>query len=204
MMARFSLAARSVMVPALGLGLVLALATPVDAGKSKKKRHEDLVSVLLSPGLAQWLVGPISRIASEEEIREYLTLRDDAAAKEFIEEFWQKRTDPSNPWPGRQVRDVFEERLEEADRLFTEGTNLGRRTDRGELFVIYGTPQKRTYLQSEERRKTTYEVWLYDARTTRGLDGSAPKGIYYFTRKNGVTVVSAPPRNARVVLSRTP
>ena len=90
----------------------------------------DLTNPGLGPDYSQWLVGAISRLATPEEIQAYLALADDAAAEQFIREFWQRR-DPSPDRPGNALLEAYERRGEEADRQFTESGYLGRRTARG-------------------------------------------------------------------------
>jgi GWxTD domain-containing protein len=170
------------------------LASPAMARKGQSREKEDLINILLSPGLAQWLVGPVARIASDEETQAYLRLKDDSSAEAFIQEFWQKRGDPQNPWPGRQVRDIFDRRAEAADRLFTEGANLGRRTDRGEIFILFGEALKSGFVQDENRRARTVEIWLYDPKSRRGLHGAPPEESYFFTKIDGLTVFTGVPR----------
>ncbi len=174
--------------------LTALVASPVMARKGRNLEKEDLINVLLSPNLAQWLVGPVARIAESEEIQAYLRLADDQAAEDFIQAFWQKRVDPENPWAGQQVRAIFDQRAEVADRLFTEGANLGRRTDRGLVYILFGAPPKSGFVQDERRRNTTVEIWLYDPKSRRGLNGSSPEERYYFTKKDDVTVFTAAPR----------
>lgn len=181
----------------VGWSLVAALvlaACANAAGKGRTFEREDLINVLLSPSLAQWLIGPVSRIASDEEIRSYLAVTDDEDAEAFIAAFWQRRADPRSPWPGRQPKDVFDARAEKADRMFSEGTHLGRRTDRGVTYILFGPPEGRGYLQEDGRRKRTIEIWTYPDSAEPGLDGAKPKRQYFFARKDGVTVYTARPK----------
>lgn len=174
--------------------------SPAAGAKSKALEKEDLINVLLSPGLAQWLVGPISRLANDDEIEAYLAISNDVEASAFIEKFWQDRVDPANPWPGRRVQDTFDRRAESADRLFTEGASVGRRTDRGTLYILYGAPNKSGFVKDERARGELVEVWIYD-QARRGLDGSHPERRYYFVKRDGVTVATD---QAPKVLSRRP
>lgn len=182
---------RRLLVWALVIGL---LAAPSAARKDKRLEKEDLINVLLSPSLAQWLVGPIASIATDKEIRAFLVLSDDAAAERFILDFWQRRVDPGNPWPGQQVRDLFDRRAEAADRLYTEGASLGRRTDRGSIFILFGEPVKTGFVQDEGRNNLTVEIWLYDPEKRIGLHGEPPQKRYFFAKKNGMTSFASPPR----------
>lgn len=171
------------------------LAVPAVAGKRAASEDEDYLNVLLSPGLAQWLIGPIARLATKKEVRAYLELTDDEAANRFIDAFWKRRFDPENPWPGKQMRDIFDARAEEADRLFSEGTYIGRRTDRGITYVMYGEPGSRNFVQELGPRQSTIEIWSYAGQKVLSLDGTRPKVEYYFMRKGDRTVFSRPPKD---------
>ncbi len=172
------------------------------ARKRQRPEKEDLINVLLSPSLAQWLVGPVAWIASSEEIQTYLHLSDDQVAEAFILRFWQARIDSQRPWPGQQVKDLFDLRAERADRLYTEGASLGRRTDRGAILILFGEPVKSGFVQDESRRQITVEVWRYDPKTRIGLHGVPPEERYYFSKKDGVTTFASVPRILRSVRRR--
>lgn len=182
---------RRLLVSALIVGL---FAPEAMARKNRRFEKEDLINVLLRPGLAQWLVGPVARIATTKEIKAYLDLSDDREAEDFIQDFWQSRVDPSNPWPGRQVKDIFDQRAERADRLFTESANLGRRTDRGAIYILFGEPARSGFVQDVSRRNVTVEVWLYDSKTRIGLHGAPPEERYYFSKQDGVMSFTGPPQ----------
>ncbi len=185
--------------------LVAALFAAPAVARSPRLEREDLINILLSPSLAQWLIGPVARIARSEEILAYLDLADDQAAEEFILRFWQERVDAGNPWPGQQVRDLFDQRAERADRLFAEGANLGRRTDRGAIYVVFGEPVKIGFVQDQRgrrRKKITVEVWLYDPNARMGLHGEPPEERYFFSKKDGVTTFTSKPRILRSVRKR--
>ncbi|HMB54804.1 MAG TPA: GWxTD domain-containing protein [Thermoanaerobaculia bacterium] len=136
----------------------------------------------LSPEYSGWLVGPIAVMATEEEEAEYLALGDDEAAAAFIEDFWERR----KPYPARPdnpLREEFDVRANVADRLYTEGTRLGRRTARGTIYVLYGKPTNTDYEIAPDRRDPSIEVWLYDAKKVEGIDGSKPDRRYRFIRR---------------------
>jgi GWxTD domain-containing protein len=176
---------------ALSLSLVLLFAASVPEATAKKKRKgpgpEDITNFLLSPSLSQWLVGAISRMATQEEIAAYLALISDEEAHAFIDEFWAKRG-PDAVWPNKGKRQLFEERSAEADRLFDEGTYRGRHTDRGTTYVLYGPPDDTRYEQSAQVRSSTVEVWTYSGTTEAGLDDKRPKNFYLFMKQGDLTV----------------
>jgi GWxTD domain-containing protein len=172
------------------------VAVPLLAGPPANRGPSDLTNFQLSPENSQWLVGPISWMAQPKEIEGYLALTDDETAERFITEFWTHRTNPSSPWPTEQPRAVFERRAQEADHRFSEGARLGRRTDRGTVFVLYGEPEKITFEVPDHQppqRQRTLEVWNYAKDAPVGLDGNKPKRKYFFTQRDGLTVFNTPP-----------
>lgn len=168
----------------------MLVALPAESAKKQKsKSAEELINVLLSPDRAQWLVGPIALIAAADEVAGYLALDDDSAADDFIDRFWDRRKSSDSPFPGTQPRDIFEKRARMADRLFAEGTHLGRRTPRGEIYVVYGPPDARGYVEEGTlRRPLTVEIWRYRPSDARGLDGRAPNREYSFAKRGDLTV----------------
>lgn len=173
-----------------GSVLVLALAVPAaPAIAAKEPAREDLTNFLLGPGYSQWLVGAVHRIATPAERQAYLALTDDEAAAEFIEAFWEDRRNPDSPWPADQPRAVFERRAEEADRLYSEGTRLGRYSDRGALHILYGPPAETAFeIPRRGPNRGTIEVWIYPKDASPGLDGEPPRRRYEFVERDGVTV----------------
>jgi GWxTD domain-containing protein len=146
---------------------------------STPPRSEQLSNVLLGPEHSQWLVGPIVRMSTHEEVDAFLALRDDAAAAAFVDAYWARR--------GAAVRQLFERRAEEADRRFSEGGYTGRRTDRGTIFVLHGEPQEIKFEPAEFVNEPPTEVWYY--RTNEpGLNGKAPAGVYRFAKQGELTV----------------
>ena len=180
----------------IAAGLVAATAASA-AERARWRPAEELINVFLAPGNAQWLVGPIALMASDEEIDAYLEITDDEAAERFIAGFWARR-EPLEDGPGLTARQQFEHRAEEADRLYGEDTLRGRYTDRGAIFIVYGPPEVVDHQPVKSRRQSRFrspppgsgqgvvERWLYTSGTV-GLDGQAPKRAYYFIRRNDLT-----------------
>ncbi|HEX2164513.1 MAG TPA: GWxTD domain-containing protein, partial [Thermoanaerobaculia bacterium] len=137
----------------------------------------DLSNPLLSPEHSQWLVGPIAELATPEEKAEFLGLRDDAAAAAFVEAFWERRK-PYPLRPDNPLRETFEARAAEADRLYSEAGYLGRRTARGTIHVLYGPPPTIDYQLSPHPDDPPVTVWQYPAGSAAGLDGEVPERLY--------------------------
>lgn len=177
-------------------GLLVSL-TSVAAERDEQRSRGDLVNVFLAPGNAQWLVGPIARMASEDEIAAYLAITEDEAAERFIDGFWARR-EPAEAESGPTARQLFEERAEEADRLYTEAMVPGRRTDRGTIFILYGPPDEVKFKPAKPKRGGRYrsrpmssrygqvEHWIY-AEGQVGLHGRPPRRAYRFVRVGDLT-----------------
>ena len=176
---------RRALVLVLSLALtVLVLAPGVAEAKKKSYDRTFLLQPLLGPENAQWLIGPIARMAESQEIDAYLALTDDEAAEAFIEGFWEKR----KPYPERAdnpLRKTFDERADQADKKFDEGTRPGRSTDRGTVWVLHGEPEKIDYEVAEYDGAPPIELWRYPKGAEKGLDGEKPEKWYRFTKIDG-------------------
>jgi len=171
--------------------LVLALlaSSPAEAKKRKGKKYDRafLIQPFLGPEYAQWLIGPIARVATEQEVEAYLALQDDEAAASFIEEFWKKR-DPQPQFPSNRARERFEERAQEVDSLYGETLYRGRYTDRGTIYVLYGKPEEVDREVAPYYGGPALEVWRYSKDAEEGLDGDKPDRSYRFIRDGDRTV----------------
>lgn len=180
------------------LSLVLALALVLAAGAgcagggvAPALDRAELTNPFLGPEHSGWLVGPIARLATPEEIEAFLAITTDEQAQAFVEAFWAKRNRVADQF-GNRVRDVFEKRAAQADRAFTESGYRGRRTDRGAVYILYGPPKKQDYEVSPTQGEGTLEVWMYDETSPPGLDGRKPAGLYRFIKRGDLTVTWTP------------
>jgi len=171
--------------------LILLWAQACGSAAPRTASAADLTNPFLGPEQSSWLIGPIAFIASPEEIKAYLALTDESQAAQFIDQFWAKR-DPNPSKPGNPLRETFDERTVEADRLYTEAGYRGRRTDRGTIFVIYGPPTKTDFEISPSPREPAIEAWTYAATTPAGLDGRKPSLLYRFIKRGDLTVTYVP------------
>lgn len=189
------MSARGRQVVAAALLVVLAAMPALAARREKEKKALDsaeLTNFELGLEYARWLVGPIFYIASEQERSDYLALSSDADAEAFIEAFWTRRNPSGSDFFGNDVRRLYEDRVAEADRRYREGATLGRRTDRGVLYVVYGEPESVEYDVSVKPREPDLEVWIYPRDAAEGLDGERPKRRYWFAEKDGRVVLHIP------------
>jgi len=169
------------------LVLVALLAAGCGAGASSPRSEAALTNPFLGPQYTAWLVGPVSRLASPQEIQEYLALKDDGQAEAFVQAFWDRR-DPAPDRPGNAIREALDERSAAADRLYSEAGLLGRRTDRGVVYVLYGPPSKVDFEVSPVPNGPPVEVCTYGSGSPSGLDGKRPSGIYRFIKSGDLTV----------------
>lgn len=176
--------------------LALTWVAPIEAGKRKQQDAEELTNFLLSPRYSQWLVGPIAHIASREEQEAYLGLQVDEEAAAFISRFWEKRGGEVI-FPRKSPKAIFDERAQEADRIFSEGTYRGHRTDRGSIFVLYGEPEEIRFEQAPRGRGEFLEIWEYPKEVEKGLDEKRPDRVYRFVKKDGTTELYRGPLNRR-------
>ncbi|MGH9464397.1 MAG: GWxTD domain-containing protein [Thermoanaerobaculia bacterium] len=184
-------------------GLAFVLAALPTAGRERAPSAEELTNYQLAPAYALWLLGPISRLADDEERDAYLALSDDEAAAQFIHEFWERRGG-MRPFPPTPAY-LFEQRAAEADVLYREGLHVGHATDRGTIYVLYGPPGETRFEASPSPGGEAVEVWLYPKDTQPGLDGQPPKGLYTFRRDaEGLTRFYNLPVRRRLVGAEEP
>lgn len=97
-------------------------------------------------------------IATPEEIRE-MKIMNIKSAKEKFETFWQK----FDPTPETTFNEAMAEYYNRADHATEQFTtikgDLGAKTDRGKIYILYGSPSKieRMILP----RTTPKEIWIY-------------------------------------------
>jgi GWxTD domain-containing protein len=87
----------------------------------------------------RWREGPVRYLLSKDEDDAYRALGTAAERADFIRVFWARR-DPDPSTPENEYRILFYRRVAEADRLFTESTKPGWKTDRGKIHILLGPP----------------------------------------------------------------
>ncbi len=164
---------------ALAFAFGLAVAETAVAADSLERLHPDeLINPFLGPEYARWMVGPVAQLASEDERVFYLLIESDEEASAFVEEFWSSR--PAG------LRREFELRAAEADKRYSESGLLGRRTDRGMVYVLFGDPEKTEWEQYRNIDDPNVELWTYPKKVEKGLHGKKPSRRYRFARSGDV------------------
>ena len=122
----------------------------------------------LADGPTRWLMLP-------EELRQVQRIRTNREAVEWLEAFWRRR-DPDPDEPGNEAAKVFYQRVEAADRLYSDGGVRGSLTDRGRALILLGPPPVLRYSQKRapawepgrpggrpaiQTRDVVLESWVY-------------------------------------------
>lgn len=115
----------------------------------------------------RWREGPIRYIISKPENDAYRKLKTTADRAAFIQEFWARR-DPDASTPGNEFRALFFKRVTAADRLFTETSKPGWKTDRGKIYILIGPPDELDLSRARNSIDPDVVLWVY-------RDG--PKGL---------------------------
>lgn len=108
--------------------------------------------------------GPASLLLSPEEAVQFDLLTTRFQRREFIDKFWQTMT--RNCPPGvNQTRQLFWQRVEQANQEFDDEGVAGWRTDRGAMFVLLGNPESSQQLTVETPSgERPALVWVYPER----------------------------------------
>jgi GWxTD domain-containing protein len=102
-------------------------------------------------------------IASSEEIEELDELSSDAKIDQWVERFWRFR-DITPDTKINEARIEYENRVEAANRMFSQYKRLGVLTDPGRILAIYGEPDHSDNEHSQADTRNEYMVWVYQNR----------------------------------------
>lgn len=112
---------------------LLILASLATAGASTKKPQQE--------SLKQWLDGPVHYLVTADEIKEFKSLKTDQERVSFIERFWRRR-DPTPNTLANEYRELFWQRVKDANEKFLDSVGPGWKTDRGKIYILYGPPEE--------------------------------------------------------------
>lgn len=125
--------------------------------------------------------------------RQLLKTLNNEGKIEFLNRFWASLdADPSIGDPDTEENEpkiVFEQRIAYADQVFSSSQMLGRDTDRGRIYILYGEPTER-FDRPYEATVGPYEIWNYTGHgDTFAFGDFARDGRYrliYSTNRNFV------------------
>jgi len=125
-----------------------------------------------------WITGPVRYITIKDEVKAFKSLESDEARILFVEKFWARR-DPSPNTLANETRQIFWERVNEANNHFTDSSKPGWKTDRGKIHILYGPP---TDIQEDLYAYTADGItggghgivrWIYEGRPGQRRDMDA-------------------------------
>src|SRR6266581_4432402 len=109
---------------------------------------------------ARWREGPVRYLLTKDEDDAFRVLTTDEDRAACIKRFWASR-DPVGSTPENEYRALFYARVADANRLFTDSTKPGWKTDRGKIFILLGPPDD---LEQEQHRDDFIPdtiTWMY-------------------------------------------
>lgn len=119
----------------------------------------------LSQQLREWGEGPVRWLMTQEERSEWSRIGDERTGEAFIELFWARR-DPTPGTDANEWKDAFEKRVEAADKQFGDSRVRGSLSDRGRVFILLGSPHRRTVQQETSvggsEARASIELWHYE------------------------------------------
>jgi GWxTD domain-containing protein len=99
-------------------------------------------------------------IIQKNEKRDFLNLPP-SERPAFIESFW-KRRDPDPETEINEYRDMYYQRIAEANAIFKDGLGEGWLQDRGRIYILLGPPDSRQqYPRGYRMGDYPAEVWMY-------------------------------------------
>jgi GWxTD domain-containing protein len=135
------------------------------------KRKETSIRVISDFPYHKWLDEDVRYIITDQERADFNKLTDAKQRDDFVEAFWEHR----NPTPGAEQNTFKEQhyqRFAYSNEHFAAGV-AGWKTDRGRIYIVYGTPDEIDSHPRGGRLETTqaadapaerrhpYEIWRY-------------------------------------------
>lgn len=99
-------------------------------------------------------------IATEQEVDLWKKLATIEGKREFLTQFWKRRSDEKNSnWT--QSYDYYKTLVQEVKTKFGSGSTTGEKTERGRVYLSYGPPSRVERYPNESNLRP-YEIWYYD------------------------------------------
>lgn len=147
---------------ACALAIIAAPAAAPAAGRHDRSHPSRAAKTIADYDAAneRWREGPVRYLLSKDEDSSFRALATDEERARFVERFWMSR-DPVPTTPENEYRTLFFRRVTEADRLFTESTTPGWKTDRGKIYILLGPPDDLDQSAFARERRPDVVVWTY-------------------------------------------
>jgi GWxTD domain-containing protein len=149
---------------------------------------------------SQEFLSKVRYLITKDERRAFLALPGQDERKAWIESFWQKR-DPDPSTPANEFKIEYIRRIDEANRLFKEGSTPGWLGDRGHLYITLGPPDNReTYPRGVTFYGVPTEIWYYNFFPVVFIDDNwsgyyrlAPESVAQVSELNKTQFLLHPP-----------
>ena len=89
----------------------------------------------------KWIKGPVSCLVTPDEEKQFKAAKTDEEIAKFVNDFWARR-DPTPGTPANEFADLFWKRVGEAEKLFSQPTDPGPLSDRGQVYLLLGRATK--------------------------------------------------------------
>jgi GWxTD domain-containing protein len=111
----------------------------------------------LDPINKEWL-SKVGYIITSEERKLFLEIPS-SEKEQFKKDFWSRR-DPDPKTEENEFKMEYEARIETANEIFISENRSGYLTDRGRIYVLFGSPMDRITTSALEAG-TNQEIWYY-------------------------------------------
>lgn len=106
------------------------------------------------------LIEPLMYITDADDWKKIKSAQGEQR-EQLLKEFWDKR-DPSPGSPENELYNEFYKRVEYVNRQFSLQRTLGWRTPRGQVFIVFGPPDRVERSNPYTYSQAIYEIWYYD------------------------------------------
>jgi GWxTD domain-containing protein len=120
---------------------VLPRAVPILLAVGSLVSSPAVAIVAKKESLRKWLDGPVHYLVDAAEIKEFKAQKTEPERAAFIERFWRRR-DPTPATLVNEYRQLFWNRVREANEKFLDSAGPGWQTDRGKIYILYGPPDE--------------------------------------------------------------
>jgi GWxTD domain-containing protein len=108
-----------------------------------------------------WVQEDVAYIITDQERAAFQQLGADAERERFVQQFWERR-DPTPGTPRNEMKEEHYRRIAYANQRFATSSGLpGWKTDRGRIYIMYGTPDEMNSAPSGGDGVYPYEQWRY-------------------------------------------
>ena len=155
--------------------LLLALASglpsrPAAAGESQYEINVDKPT-------PEWRQGPVRYIITKEEDKSYKTMKTEQERANFIDIFWRRR-DPTPKTDHNEFKERFRNRALDCNRLYSETSMPGWKTDMGKIHILLGPPDEMVRDRVARGHRGTV-LWIYRQPLSPDL---APNTVIAFAK----------------------